>query len=197
MAVVTCSRCGRTLPDEAPDIDQSRRQPCPNCGSRRRTFQIQVGGNVELRGSVNAVLSPLILEARGEGRAGVGTAAGASSAQAVSSVTDSPPPPAAEVLGPEVLIAAELVNFGGQTAEGQLVIGVSVPWFEIVAQLARDSDFLSNVPWRKLEELIAGAFERDGWDEVVLTPRSGDRGRDVIASKRGVGAVRIIDQVKH
>jgi restriction system protein len=31
---------------------------------------------------------------------------------------------------------------------------------------------------------------------VVLTPRSGDRGRDVIASKPGFGAIRIVDQVK-
>jgi restriction system protein len=31
---------------------------------------------------------------------------------------------------------------------------------------------------------------------VILTPRSGDGGRDIIASKPGVGAVRIIDQVK-
>lgn len=49
---------------------------------------------------------------------------------------------------------------------------------------------------RTREELIAGAFEQDGYDEVILTPRSGDFGRDVVASKRGVGCVRIIDSVK-
>jgi restriction system protein len=31
---------------------------------------------------------------------------------------------------------------------------------------------------------------------VILTPRSGDKGRDVIATKRGVGSIRIFDQVK-
>ena len=31
---------------------------------------------------------------------------------------------------------------------------------------------------------------------MTLTPRSGDHGRDVIAIKRGLGSVRIIDQVK-
>ena len=30
----------------------------------------------------------------------------------------------------------------------------------------------------------------------VITPRSGDYGRDVIATKRGIGRVRVIDQVK-
>jgi restriction system protein len=31
---------------------------------------------------------------------------------------------------------------------------------------------------------------------VTLTPRSGDYGRDVIAVKKGLGIVRVIDQVK-
>lgn len=31
---------------------------------------------------------------------------------------------------------------------------------------------------------------------MTLTPRSGDFGRDVIAVKRGLGTIRIIDQVK-
>ena len=31
---------------------------------------------------------------------------------------------------------------------------------------------------------------------MTLTPRSGDYGRDVIAVKRGLGSVRVIDQVK-
>jgi restriction system protein len=31
---------------------------------------------------------------------------------------------------------------------------------------------------------------------VTLTPRSGDYGRDVIAVKRGLGFIRVIDRVK-
>src|SRR6266446_3923140 len=52
------------------------------------------------------------------------------------------------------------------------------------------------------EDLDASEFmkktfgPRVGYDEVILTPRSGDRGRDVIAIKRGVGCIRIIDSVK-
>ena len=34
------------------------------------------------------------------------------------------------------------------------------------------------------------------FDEVTLTPRSGDRGRDVIAEKKGFGSVRLIESVK-
>ncbi len=52
------------------------------------------------------------------------------------------------------------------------------------------------ISWRKLEELIAGAYEREGGSEVILTPRSGDRGRDIIATKAGIGSIRFYDQVK-
>ena len=62
--------------------------------------------------------------------------------------------------------------------------------------LERDAGFLFKIPWRKLEELIAGAYERAGWPEVVLTPPSGDGGRDVIATRPGFGSIRIVDQVK-
>jgi restriction system protein len=42
----------------------------------------------------------------------------------------------------------------------------------------------------------AGAYSRAGFDDVVLTPRSADKGRDVVATKHGVGSIRIFDQVK-
>jgi restriction system protein len=52
------------------------------------------------------------------------------------------------------------------------------------------------MPSEKFEELIAGASKKDGYDEVILTPRSGDDGRDVIAIKKGVGSVKILGSVK-
>ena len=73
---------------------------------------------------------------------------------------------------------------------------VALPWFEIVSSVEKDPQFLHRIPWRRLEELIAGAYERDGWDEVTITPPSGDSGRDIIAVKHGSCAIRIIDQVK-
>jgi restriction system protein len=44
--------------------------------------------------------------------------------------------------------------------------------------------------------LIAAAFEQDGYDQATLTPRTGDYGRDAIATKSGIGCVQIIDSVK-
>ena len=50
---------------------------------------------------------------------------------------------------------------------------------------------------RQFEELIAGAYEEEGsGDSVVLTPRSGDKGGDVIVTSKAFGTIRIIDQVK-
>lgn len=98
---------------------------------------------------------------------------------------------------PEILLQAAVVTFAGETSEGLLIEAVAPPWFEIIQELERDPEFLYKFPThsRKFEELIAGAYELDGWT-VELTPRSNDRGRDVIATKAGFCTVRIVDQVK-
>lgn len=89
-----------------------------------------------------------------------------------------------------------LLTFGKNTDEGQLVEAVRIPWFEILEIIARDSNEIYNIDPRKFEEIIAGAYEKAGYDEVILTPRSGDKGRDVVAVKHGIGSIRIFDQVK-
>jgi restriction system protein len=106
-------------------------------------------------------------------------------------------PPSNEVT-PDLLIQATIITLGEKTNEGQLVEAIAFPWFEILRELERNPKFLHEIArhWRKVEELIAGAYKREGWSEVVLTPRSGDRGRDIIATKPGFGSIRIIDQVK-
>ena len=119
---------------------------------------------------------------------------------------ESPTPPDSEQLGllfdstvislPPILLQAAVIELGTRVDEGQIVVGVTIPWFEIIREVARDPDFLFKVPWRKLEELVAGAYEREGWKRVTLTPRTGDRGRDIIVEKPGVCAIRVIDQVK-
>ena len=43
---------------------------------------------------------------------------------------------------------------------------------------------------------MQGHTKKAGFDEVILTPRSGDKGRDVIATKYGIGSIRFFDQVK-
>lgn len=83
-----------------------------------------------------------------------------------------------------------------KTAEGILVKSSAAVWAAIAAQLGRNWALAFEIPPAKWEEIIAGAFDREGFDEVVLTPRSGDHGRDVIATKNGFGCIKIIGSVK-
>jgi restriction system protein len=79
-----------------------------------------------------------------------------------------------------------------------LVASASAAWFEICKQIDRDPRFrfeFADNP-RKFEEFVAGAYVESDFDEVTVTPRSGDRGRDVIAVKSGMCSVRILDQTK-
>jgi restriction system protein len=96
---------------------------------------------------------------------------------------------------PDVLLQAAVTILADRIAEGQIVEGVSLAWFEIISQIESDPDFLFKIPARRVEEIVADAYQRAGW-EVILTPRSGDRGRDVIATRSGIISIRIVDQIK-
>ena len=80
--------------------------------------------------------------------------------------------------------------------EGILIKSTSAVWAEIVDQLGADWSVAYQLGSEKWEELVAGAFKKAGYDDVILTPRSGDHGRDVIAVKKGVGSVKILGSVK-
>lgn len=99
-----------------------------------------------------------------------------------------------KVIIPPILLQA-IIELADKTKEGQLVTAVGVGWLEIVRLILRDPRAIYQLHPRQWEALIAGAWEREGW-EVTLTPRSGDGGRDVIATLPGAGRVRLFDQVK-
>ncbi|MET3303588.1 restriction endonuclease [Bradyrhizobium diazoefficiens] len=77
-----------------------------------------------------------------------------------------------------------------KTAEGFLIKANSAVWYEIVASLQSDWSQAYSLSATRWEEIVAGAFDKAGFDEVTLTPRSGDHGRDVIAVRRGLVASR-------
>lgn len=95
---------------------------------------------------------------------------------------------------PSILLQAVIVP-GEKTSEGQIVEAVTLPWFKLVDIIRRDPNVVYQLDWRKWEELIAGPYREQGFD-VILTPRSNDKGRDIIASSKGFGSVRYFDQVK-
>ena len=102
----------------------------------------------------------------------------------------------AEEIPPQITVQA-LITAGDKVSEGILVEGVSIAWYELIKMISRNPDDIYNIDPRTFEELIAGAYEKSGeYDKVILTPRSGDKGRDVIAEKNGFGSLRIVDQIK-
>jgi restriction system protein len=95
------------------------------------------------------------------------------------------------------LLLQAVINTGDKTSEGRLVESVTAIWFDIMDLLQKDPSIAFQISWEKWEHIIAGAYQKSGFfDEVILTQRSGDYGKDVIAIKRGFGSVRVIDQVK-
>jgi restriction system protein len=100
---------------------------------------------------------------------------------------DNPPPL-------DVVLQAA-VTLGEKTTEGQVIQAVAIPWLRFLDEFRRDPNSMHSLDWRAWEELIAAAYKSAGYD-VVLTPRSGDKGRDVIATKPGILSVRYFDQVK-
>src|SRR3954471_7918680 len=67
-------------------------------------------------------------------------------------------------------------------SEGILVKSFSIAWIEIARKLGQDWSLAMQLDSRQWEEMVAGAFDKAGY-RVVLTPRSGDHGRDVIATR--------------
>ena len=99
---------------------------------------------------------------------------------------------------PTLLLQTALVDRGPKTSEGHIIEAVTVPWLEIAKALERDPELLFEFvkyPY-KFEEFIAGAYKQAGYSKVELTPPSGDKGRDVIATMSGVVTVRVLDQCK-
>jgi restriction system protein len=93
------------------------------------------------------------------------------------------------------LTVYSLIVPGDKTKSGLLVKSTSAVWDEVMNALGADWNNAYKIPPERWEEIIAGAFHKEGY-EVILTPRTGDHGRDVIATKGGIGSVKILGSVK-
>jgi restriction system protein len=94
------------------------------------------------------------------------------------------------------LTVSSLIILDRPVAEGVLVKSTAAIWVEIVRMLSKDWTVAFQLSPRHWEELIAGAFKAEKYDEVTLTPRSADGGRAIIAIKHGIGCVKILGSVK-
>jgi restriction system protein len=114
-----------------------------------------------------------------------------------------PPPPsygtpaaaASSAINQAVLLSQAIIIPGDKTNEGHLVEAVNEAFGELVKYFVQNPDAMFKVDPRKLEEIVAAMYAKRGF-EVTLTPRSADKGRDVIAVKHGFGSVRLLESVK-
>lgn len=97
---------------------------------------------------------------------------------------------------PRIITLKAILIPGDKTKEGRLIEAVGIAWFEIVRLITADPESIYQMDCWQWEEIIAGAYKQAGWGVVTLTPRSGDKGRDIIATRNDIGAIRFIDQVK-
>jgi restriction system protein len=96
-----------------------------------------------------------------------------------------------------VLLSQAVIIPYKKTEEGELIKSATFPLLAIIQRIIDDPSLMYQVDPRKWEEIIAATYSESAlFDEVTLTPRSGDLGRDVIAVKRGFGSVRLIESVK-
>ena len=96
-----------------------------------------------------------------------------------------------------VLVSQAVIIPYEKTFEGELIRAITIPLLDIIQKIMEDPSRLYGIDPRKLEEIIAATYEQSGlFDEVTLTPRSGDRGKDLIVVKRGFGSVRFVESVK-
>lgn len=89
-----------------------------------------------------------------------------------------------------------IVKFELAVPDGDIIKFVDPVYSYLVGEIERNPAIIYEIGPRKWEEIIAAAYDKEGFDEVILTPKSGDYGRDVIAIKKGFYSVKFIDQVK-
>jgi restriction system protein len=184
MVPVACGSCGTAL-DEDAGLKPDEREPCPVCG----------GSTVRAAKSQPPPFVPSSSPALPGILGNVQPTASSISVNATASAGEISDSAQLIVRAFELLLQAVIVP-GDRTAEGRLIEAVAIPWFDIIDLLKNDPSITYQIPADKWEEIIAGAYYRSGFEEVTLTPRSGDHGRDVIAVKKGLGSIRVIDQVK-
>ena len=83
-----------------------------------------------------------------------------------------------------------VIDTGERSFDGDLILAVLPAWDEIVRWIENDPDCVLKIDPYKWEQIVAASYERQGFDEVRVTPRSGDFGRDIVAVKRGLYSVR-------
>jgi restriction system protein len=96
-----------------------------------------------------------------------------------------------------VLLAQSFIVVEQKVPDGELIRAVTFPLRQIIEMIAKDWDRVYGIEPRTWEKIVAATYEASGlFDDVTLTPRSGDDGRDVLAVKHGWWSLRVMESVK-
>lgn len=95
-----------------------------------------------------------------------------------------------------ILSFGTIVRLEKGVDDGSIITMINPIYKRILQEISRNPDFIYQIDPRKWEEMIAASYDHEGFDEVILTHRSGDLGRDVIAIKKGFGSLKFVEQVK-
>jgi hypothetical protein len=93
-----------------------------------------------------------------------------------------------------IWVVPAIITVHEKVPYGDVIKWIAPAWRALLAELRRDPSLRYQLHWRKVEEIVAAAYDAAGF-HVVLTPRSWDEGSDVIATLKGI-QIRILDSVK-
>lgn len=96
----------------------------------------------------------------------------------------------------DLLQKKKILDLTKPRASSHLITEVSDYWHVVAEEIIKDPSTMFLLPPRKLEEFVAGALKRHGFEEVVLTPPSGDEGIDVVARRGGMYPQSVAVSVK-
>jgi restriction system protein len=97
--------------------------------------------------------------------------------------------------GPDELLRQQLFVPGAKSENGTIVAASLVPYRALLRAIQEDPEFLLHFNWRRFEELTAAMLKDEGFEETILTPASGDLGRDIIGF-RGDLRIKVFGQAK-
>lgn len=95
-----------------------------------------------------------------------------------------------------LLVTESLVDLKFRKRTFLQIVRVTDSWIDMANLIIRMPNFAYSLEPRTFEEFVAGAYKRKGFNQVILTPRSGDGGQDVIAFNDGMFPQSISVSVK-
>lgn len=96
---------------------------------------------------------------------------------------------------PVIWTLQAIVEKTSRGPEGYGIEVIEPAWNFYLDAIARDPAGMQSLNADQWEQMLAAYYTKEGYN-VILTPRSGDQGRDLIAEKPGRYVVRILEQMK-